>query len=249
MLSYIRRRASFVNIVAVIALVFVMTGGAYAAKKYLITSTSQIKPSVLKSLQGKAGAAGKTGPAGPAGPAGPQGPAGKEGSPGKEGGAGKDGTQGVKGGSGPTGPEGVCSKANCTLPSGATETGTWSVAVIEPPGEEESNTPISFPIPLEKASSTAAILTAAETEELGQHVKASGKGGCAGTIAVPTAPKGKLCVYTQPFSESSPLNASINQPSEEGAENGYGKTGAYIFIDVSGGGTAKAVGTWAVTAP
>ena len=36
-------------VIATIALVFAMSGGAYAAKKYLISSTKQISPSVLKS--------------------------------------------------------------------------------------------------------------------------------------------------------------------------------------------------------
>ena len=54
MFSKIRKRFSYTNVVLTIALVFAMSGGAYAAKKYLITSTSQISPKVLKSLQGKA---------------------------------------------------------------------------------------------------------------------------------------------------------------------------------------------------
>ncbi|MGH2879601.1 MAG: hypothetical protein ACRDK4_08360, partial [Solirubrobacteraceae bacterium] len=58
-----------------LALVFAMTGGAYAAKKYLITNTKQISPKVLKQLKGAKG---------PAGPAGPEGKAGAPGSPGKD---------------------------------------------------------------------------------------------------------------------------------------------------------------------
>ncbi len=38
-------------VVALAALVLSLTGSAVAAKHYLITSTSQIKPSVLKHLQ------------------------------------------------------------------------------------------------------------------------------------------------------------------------------------------------------
>jgi hypothetical protein len=64
--------------VATFALVFAMSGGALAAHHYLITSTKQIKPSVLKSLKGNTGKTGNTGAPGA------QGPAGKEGSPGKD---------------------------------------------------------------------------------------------------------------------------------------------------------------------
>ena len=74
MFSEIRRRMTYANVAMTLALVFAMSGGAYAAGKYLITSTKQIKPSVLKALVGKTGKAGANGAPGPAGPAGPQGP-------------------------------------------------------------------------------------------------------------------------------------------------------------------------------
>ena len=97
MFDAIRTRINATTVVAVLALVFAMTGGAYAAKKYLITSTKQISPSVLKSLQGKAGAAGANGAqgaAGPAGPVGPQGAAGAAGAKGEKGDAGSAGAPG-----------------------------------------------------------------------------------------------------------------------------------------------------------
>jgi hypothetical protein len=52
------------TMIAIAALVFAMAGGAVAAGGYLITSTNQIKPSVLRSLKGKRGSAGKPGTAG-----------------------------------------------------------------------------------------------------------------------------------------------------------------------------------------
>lgn len=49
------RRLSYANVTATLALVIALGGGtAWAAHTYLITSTSQIKPSVLKKLRGPA---------------------------------------------------------------------------------------------------------------------------------------------------------------------------------------------------
>jgi len=82
MFSSSRRHFSYANVVATLALFFAMSGGALAAKHYLINSTKQINPKVLKKLKGNSG---KTGPAGPAGAAGATGPAGANGTNGTNG--------------------------------------------------------------------------------------------------------------------------------------------------------------------
>ncbi len=89
MLSFIRKRVTYANVAMTFALVFAMSGGAYAAKHYVIASAKQISPKVLKQLQGKTGPAGATGPAGTAGAAGKEGPAGKAGTNGPNGTNGK----------------------------------------------------------------------------------------------------------------------------------------------------------------
>ncbi len=87
------RRPSLATLLAALALFVSLGGTALAAGHYLISSTSQIKPSVLRQLhgatgasgatgvQGPAGAPGATGSQGPAGPTGPEGPQGPPGSP------------------------------------------------------------------------------------------------------------------------------------------------------------------------
>jgi hypothetical protein len=79
MSSSIRRHLSYANITATLALVFAMSGGALAAKHYLINSTGQINPKVLKKLRGNRGSRGLPGISGIEGPAGPIGPAGLSG--------------------------------------------------------------------------------------------------------------------------------------------------------------------------
>lgn len=79
MFSSARRHLSYANVVATMALVFAMGGTAIAAKHYLITSTSQISPQVLKAIEVKV--AGRV----PRGKEGKEGPAGKEGKEGAEG--------------------------------------------------------------------------------------------------------------------------------------------------------------------
>jgi hypothetical protein len=95
------KHLNYANVTATLALVLAMTGGALAASHYLITSTSQIKPSVLAQLRhpatvltGPRGATGATndcclipspGPQGERGAAGPPGSAGQSGAPGQNG--------------------------------------------------------------------------------------------------------------------------------------------------------------------
>lgn len=73
------RRPSPATVIALIALFFAFGGSALAAGHYLINSTSQIRPSVLRKLHGPAGQPGAPGPAGAPGAAGAPGP---QGSPG-----------------------------------------------------------------------------------------------------------------------------------------------------------------------
>jgi len=62
-----RRHISYANVAATLALVFAMSGGALAASHYLINSTKQINPKVLKKLKGNTGPAGRTGTTGASG--------------------------------------------------------------------------------------------------------------------------------------------------------------------------------------
>jgi hypothetical protein len=78
--------SKYANIVGTIALLFSLSGGALAATRYLVNSTKQISPNVLKALKGTRGPQGPQGPTGTSGPpgtpgrVGPTGPAGAPGS-------------------------------------------------------------------------------------------------------------------------------------------------------------------------
>src|SRR3954447_8748275 len=69
--------------VACVALFFSFGGGAYAAKKhYILTSTKQVSPKTLAKLKGNVGPAGAVGATGAPGPAGAAGAKGDTGAPG-----------------------------------------------------------------------------------------------------------------------------------------------------------------------
>jgi hypothetical protein len=82
-------------VVACLALFVASTGTSIAAKHYLITSTKQIKPSVLKKLKGNRGPRGYHGADGSLGPRGLQGAQGLQGAKGDTGAEGEQGSDGI----------------------------------------------------------------------------------------------------------------------------------------------------------
>jgi hypothetical protein len=242
-------RVSPATVIAGLALVFAMTGGAYAAKKYLITSTKQISPSVLKSLQGKVGAGGVNGAQGAAGAVGPQGPAGSQGAKGetgaagKDGVAGKDGTNGKDGKEGKAGPEGSPWTAGGTLPEGATETGAFGVKAGES-GLVFSS--VSFAVPLAGALNEEHVLSLVEGYNGEDEVSTEHK-ECPGTAANPRAKSGFLCVYVGAQEGVLGEKPLIQQPNTVKIEENIGadRSGAALVFFTPGG--MSAVGTWAVT--
>jgi hypothetical protein len=188
MFSSIRRRFTFANVVLTLVLVFAMTGGAYAAKRYVITSTNQISPKVLKALKGaigKSGATGATGAIGPAGATGSTGSTGPTGSTGSSGSTGSAGTQGLKGETGHEGKEGSPWTAGGTLPKGKSLTGEWNVYTVATAADQNAINSVSFALPLSEAPTVHYI-----------REKEAPPSGCTGNVKEPGAEEGNLCIFT-----------------------------------------------------
>jgi hypothetical protein len=252
MLSAIRRRMTYANVGVTLALVFAMSGGAYAASRYVITSTKQISPKVLKALQGKAGVAGAQGPAGAAGPAGPQGPAGATGAKGETGTAGasvtsaeskakigpcREGGSEFKAAGGTTyacngerGREGTF--GGSTLPEGKTLTGVWAASGYGEAGYPNEGTGfavtgVSFPLALATAP-TADFIREGETPS----------SECPGTATAPAAAPGKLCIF---------VTSATNSASASSVDS-VAAAGFTILAFTNAKGSVEIEGTWAVTA-
>lgn len=247
MLNWKRKRSTIANIALVIALVSALGGSAYAAKKYIITSTRQISPSVLKALHGLRGEAGPKGAPGPAGKDGTNGSNGKDGTNGTNGSNGKDGAVGAtgpKGASGQegltglTGPIGLTGKIGMTgstgpqgpLQSGRTETGVWFIFGLVGVLGELRSAALSFALPV-TSTVTSEILEKGKTTT-----------NCPGSASTPEALPGFLCLYTE-------------------AEAGYLTSGGAAVATIGSGGDAltittealvgepvESIGGWAVTA-
>ena len=251
MLAGIRARFTYANVAMTLALLFAMTGGAYAAKHYLITSTKQISPKVLSQLKGKPG------PPGPAGSQGAQGPQGPQGSVGVNG---KDGTNGVNGKDGKDGVPGSPWTAGGTLPSGKTLKGEWSVS--------GSGTVIvdsfSFALPLSAAPLKHYISEKGKEPFFNgttKKVEERAQPACPGTPAEPEAEHGNLCVYAAQDAETVheflnlplPAVCSFDSPGKGNCFSSSETTTASPFgfgVEAvsTGGETMNVYGTWAVTA-
>lgn len=194
MFSALRRRMHFspATVIASLALVLAMSGGAFAAGRYLITSTKQIKPSVLAQLKGKPGSAGAQGSQGAAGAVGPQGAAGLQGA------AGPQGSQGPQGPAGPAGQNGTTGFTE-TLPKGKTLKGDWSIIAYLPATgfiEGGGSTGVSFGIPLAAAPEPIYVPAPTEEEE-NKHQFPDAPEGCTGNVEEPGAEAGHLCVFAR----------------------------------------------------
>lgn len=266
-----RRKLTYANVVATLALVFAMSGGAYAASKYIITSTKQINPKVLSALKGKNGKNGVNGTNGV------NGAAGKEGAPGPAGEKGAAGTNGTEGKAGTAGtsvtttelakgnshcPEGgselvagskktyACNGspwvAGGTLPANSNETGAWDVRSTASSKEEVRTTSISFPIPL--ATKPPNVLFVAAGSSTPAH--------CTGNVENPGAETGYLCIFES--GTEGILGAihkgglSFTAATNPGGSAQAGTTGAELVFQTLEPKTApeevSAEGTWAVAA-
>ncbi len=256
MLQAIRSRITPSTVLATLALVFAMTGGAYAAKRYLITSTKQISPKVLKALKGANGAAGAPGAAGAGGAQGPQGAAGKAGTNGTNGANGMDGvsvtsavepkgTNCKEGGSKFTAASGVTFACNGEkgkegtfggqlLPPGKTLSGsyaaeTFSEAGVPTAGFGKTWTGVSFALPLSSEPRVVYIKAGEEPPE-----------GCSGSASEPGAEEGNLCVFAE--TEEDLLAANVSLRGSPAKTIGFVITG----LPAAKGNVAIS-GTWAVT--
>jgi hypothetical protein len=246
------------TVIAITALVFAATGGAFAATNnnggsgtpHATTASHTTVLATADAAKAKAKPKAKAGPRGPAGAAGKNGTNGTNGAPGATGPAGPAGGTGPAGGAGPTGPAGPEGKKGATgttgnegppgaihpgetLPSGASETGTWIVSTHDEGLIEQS---FSFPIPLATpigAGSEVHFLKPGEpsTEE------------CPGTVENPEAKAGQFCVYAEE------LPAKVIFLGFGHAHYKSGMTASFATTENSPGGLGiSASGTWAVTA-
>lgn len=251
MFSTLRNRFGIPGVISVIALVFAMIGGAFAANNLGDSgksATASVKKKAAKGPRGPRGATGAQGPAGLAGPAGAPGPKGDAGASGSSGAPGKDGVSvtvnefegvggtcdegGIEVESASPEPAYVCSgkpgspwTAGGTLPSGATEAGAWG-------GNIGANgfvlLPISFNIPLAIAPEA--------------HIAPDPN--CPGTLAEPKAAPGHFCLYEGGLGEGVTV-ASLSYP--DGGDFGASRYGTMVELEGTSG--RLGLGTWAVTAP
>jgi hypothetical protein len=121
------RKPSPALAISIVALFVSLGGTSLAAKHYLITETSQIKPSVLRSLKGERGPRGLTGPRGLQGLTGAAGIVGPQGGP---------GLSGVNVVTGPSSaiPDGTTTTVTANCPAGQRAIGGGFFVSIAHPG-------------------------------------------------------------------------------------------------------------------
>lgn len=167
----------------------------------------------------------------------------------KPGPQGDTGPQGLKGDPGPPGPSAL---DGGSIPSGTTVTGAWGGRYVNALEGSQTNSYLlsySFPLPAPVALTDANVNFGASTAApVGDADPA-----CTGSASSPTAPGGKVCIYVNSGTRD---NSTLTGFKLTAAGNGsdadrYGFEVRMVNINAGGanGGTIRAEGTWAYTAP
>lgn len=236
MFSILRNRFGIPGIISVIALIFAMTGGAFAANHYLAgAGTSKAK----HGRPGPRGPRGKTGATGATGPAGL---------------AGTNGTAGLTGSKGAPGEDGTFSTE--PLPEGQSLSGVWSELLG---AHSSASVSISYPIQVVPAPTVVVYIrpdgeSALYFNPVDGEVTAFVEGepevieeDCPGSPANPKAVPSRVCVYVE--------------EEEKAGLNGFGlfgepnlgtspdpESGAIFPVEDSTAEPGYVKGSWVVTA-
>ena len=122
-----------------------------------------------------------------------------------------------------------------TVPSGTTVRGVWTASGEHPGNGDAIDVALSLPVPAPRTIRFNQVLID----------DGAGAAACRGTEAVPTAPRGKVCVYGT-------RNETVSEIGQGGAFQGQNPSRYGFFIRVQGSGVYEnvvATGTWAYTAP
>lgn len=275
MLSLFRDRFGAAGlVVAIIALVVALGGGALAAtggsgdgKAGSSDAKATASAKAKKGPRGPKGAAGAKGATGPTGPAGAQGPAGSNG---KDGASGSNGVNGAAGPTGPTGPKGAAgfpgaegptgptgTYGGSGLSSGVTETGYWSVYApgtkeIEDGGNNmvtvgspEAWANISFPDQVTSINPSEYVVSI-PSEPNFSTTCGTGDGGAGGTAGKPKAPPGVLCVFIIGNTLENLTLESVCAVLTCPIEAMW-RTGAFLKFNTISEGPGFGSGSWAIT--
>jgi hypothetical protein len=213
-------RLTYANVAATLALVLAMSGGALAASHYLINSTKQINPKVLKTLRGARGPRGQLGPNGVVGPQGTEGPAGQRGLRGER------------------GEPGFSALSN--LPKSATESGEFAIPASYLKGEDFFEGAVSFPIPLAAPIEKQIVITPIGTPTPQCHGPGLAERGW---LCIYTKFVAPILKFERAFNPEAV--AEVEAPGTTG-RFGFGLT---FKVKKEEEGKAEASGTWSVTSP
>lgn len=270
-----RKHFNATTAIAIVAMIFAMTGGAFAVtskgggSSVAMAAKSKSKSKTTRGPAGPRGPEGKQGPLGPAGPTGPEGKAGINGKNGENGKAGENGVSataksftGAKTLGSEKCAEGgleVTSAAGTTLVCNGTN-GTTGFTKTLPAGETEEGTwgtVLGEGIPHGDKDSTSYgfaaisfdIPLATALPEASIKIEPQGYSGteaeCPGKDSEPKAAAGYLCVYTQ--EEVGEPKTGISSTTAGGVLVGLAASNDIEEEENFSGYPAS--GTWAVTAP